>query len=118
MNTIKVKLDTGEVEIKKLPLGRYAELLKAIKELPKSIKSLEGKSNDQIFEVLPSLIGESLPDVVNLLTIATPFTKEQIEAMGLDEVVRVVVAVIEVNNYREVFENLKKVAARPATIKS
>lgn len=116
MKTIKVKLDSGEIEIAKLPLGRYADLLKAIKELPKSVKGFAGKTNDEIFEVLPTVIGESLPDVIGILTIATPLTKEQIEVMGLDEVVRVVVAVIEVNNYREVFDNIKKALARPAQV--
>lgn len=115
MKTIKLKLDNGEIEIAKLPIGKYAELLKAIKELPKHIKGLENQSTDSIIEMLPTLIGESLPDFIEILTIATPLKKEDIEAMGLDEVTRVVVAVIDVNNYREVYENIKKALARPAT---
>ena len=34
-----------------------------------------------------------------------------------DEAVRLVIAVFEVNNYREVYENAKKALARPAEIK-
>lgn len=115
MKTLKVKLDNSEIEIAKLPIGKYAELLKAIKELPKHIGGLENKSTDSIIETLPVLIGESLPDIIDILTIATPLTKEQVEAMGLDEVTKVVLAVIEVNNFREVYENIKKALARPAT---
>lgn len=114
MKTLKVKLDAGEIEIAKLPIGKYAELLKAIKELPKHVKGLEGKSNDEIFEMLPTLIGEGLPDFIGILTIATPLKKEQIEEMGLDEVTRVILGVIEVNNFREVYDNIKKAVARPA----
>jgi hypothetical protein len=114
MKTLKVKLDNGDIEVAKLPIGKYADLLKAIKELPKHIKGLENQSNEAILESLPMLISESLPDFIGILTIATPLTSEQIEAMGLDEVTRVVLAVVEVNNFREVYDNIKKALARPA----
>lgn len=116
MKTQIVKLDVGTVEVAKLPIGKYAELLKAIKELPKHVKGLENKTNDEIFAQLPSLIGEALPDFISILTIATPLKKDQIEAMGLDEVTRVVLAIVEVNNYREVFDNIKKAMARPEVV--
>lgn len=111
--SITVKLDDRELEVKKLPLGKYGELLAAVQELPKTLGGLEGISNDQIFEKLPLLISKSLPDVIGILTIATDLKKEEIEMMGLDEAIKVVVAIIEVNNYRDVFENVKKVLARP-----
>lgn len=117
MKTIKVEIDSGVVEISKLPLGKYAELLKAIKELPKHVAGLQGKTNDEIFDNLPVIIAEALPDVIGILEIATPLKKEQIEVMGLDEVTRVVVAVIEVNNYKEVYAQIKKVTAQPAPTK-
>jgi len=114
MKTLKIKLDNREIELAKLPIGKYAELLKAIKELPKHIKGLENQDTDSIIEMLPALIGESLPDVIEILTIASPLKKEEIEEMGLDEVTRVVLGIIEVNNFKEVYENIKKALARPA----
>lgn len=116
MKTQIVTLDIGTVEVAKLPIGKYAELLKAIKELTKHIKGLENKTNDEIFAQLPALISEALPDFIAILTIATPLKAEQIEAMGLDEVTRVVLAIVEVNNYREVFDNIKKATARPEAL--
>lgn len=113
MKTIKIKLDTKEVEIAKLPIGKYAELLRAIKELPKHISGLQGKDNQAIFDMLPAIIADALPDVIGILTIATPLKAEEIEAMGLDEVTKVVLAVIEVNNYAEVYAQIKKVTAQP-----
>ncbi len=115
MITLKVKLDNREIELAKLPIGKYADLLKAIKELPKHVKGLENQSNDSIIEMLPTLIGESLPDVIEILTIASPLKKDEVEQMGLDEVTRVVLGIIEVNNFKEVYENIKKALARPAT---
>jgi len=111
--TIAVKLDERTIQVSKLPLGKYAELLAAIKELPKHIMGLDGKSNDEILESLPFLISQAFPDIIGILTIATDLTKEEIELLGLDEVSRIVLAVIEVNNYREVYENIKKAMGRP-----
>lgn len=112
MKTQIVKLDDKEIEVAKLPIGKYAELLKAIKELPKHVGGLQGKTNDEILATLPMIISEALPDFIGILMIATPLKRQEIEAMGLDEVTRVVLAVIEVNNYREVYENIKKAMAR------
>ena len=115
--TITVKLEDRTIEIARLPLGRYGELLKALKELPKRIPGLANKSNDLILQELPVLIGEAFPDFINILTIAAPLTREEVEALGLDEVTRIILAVVEVNNYKEVYENIKKAFARPAQIK-
>lgn len=117
MKTQTVKLDNGAIEVAKLPIGKYAELLKAIKELPKHVKGFENKPNDEIFAMLPNVIGEALPDFIEILTIATPLKKEDVEQMGLDEVTRVVVAIVEVNNFREVYDNIKKVTARSEVAK-
>jgi hypothetical protein len=117
MKSQTVKLDNQTIEVAKLPIGKYAELLKALKELPKHVKGLENKPNDEIFAMLPNLIGEALPDFIEILTIATPLKKEEVEEMGLDEVTRVVVAIVEVNNFKEVFDNIKKVTARPEPAK-
>ena len=113
MKSLTIKTDTGTVEIKKLPIGKYSELLKAIKELPKHISGLETLKNDELISRLPSLIAEALPDFIAILTIASPLKKEEIEEMGLDEVTRIVIAIIEVNNFKEVYENIKKVTAPP-----
>jgi hypothetical protein len=82
-------------------------------QLQKHIKGLENKPTDEVFAMLPNLIGEALPDFIEILTIATPLKKEEVEAMGLDEVTRVILAIVEVNNFREVFDNIKKAMARP-----
>ena len=116
MKTLKIKLDNREVELAKLPIGKYAELLKAIKELPKHVKSLENKDSDSIIEMLPTLVGESLPDVIEILTIASPLKREEVEEMGLDEVTRVILGIVEVNNFKGVYKNLKKALALPAKI--
>lgn len=111
--TKQVKLDDRTVTVAKLPIGKYAQLLKAFKKLPKQLKDWDTITNEQLFERLPLLIAEALPDVIDIVEIATPLKKEEIEKLGLDEMVRLIVAIFEVNNYREVFDNIKKVIAQP-----
>lgn len=113
MKTITVELSDKTLEVKQLPLRRYSELLKAVQGLPAKFGGIEKMSNDQIFEQLPTLLATSLPDLIGLLTIATELKAEEIEEMGLSDAIKVVVAVIEVNDYRGVFEQIKKVTARP-----
>lgn len=111
--TISVKLDDKTIEISKLPLGKYADLLSKIKELPKHLQSVQGLTNDKILEQLPFLISVALPDVIAILTVATNLKAQEIEEMGLDEVTEVVLAVIEVNNFKGVYANVKKAMAHP-----
>ena len=112
MKTIKVKLDEKTIEVTKLPIGRYAELLKSLKELPKHISGLSGQTSDQILEKLPQLISESLPDVVRVLTVATTLTEDEINSLGLDEIVEIVLAIVEVNNFKAMYEKVKKAMAQ------
>lgn len=113
--TIIVKLENKELEVKKLPIIRYAEMLKAIKELPQHLGKLDLQKLDveELIKQLPYLVGVALPDVIGILTIATDLEKEEVEQLGLDEITDVVVAVAEVNNYRNVFDKVKKALAQP-----
>ncbi len=116
MKQIEVKLEDKTIIVKKLPLGKYAELLKAVKELPKHIQGLDTLDNATIIAKLPDLLANAFPDVVSIITIATDLKKEEVEAMGLDEATNVVLAIVEVNKYKEVYENIKKALARPTQI--
>lgn len=115
MKTIKIKLDDRSIEVSKLAIGRYTELLKALKEIPKKIVGMGKVTADQILEALPTLLGESLPEAINVLTIATPLTSEELNQLGLDEIVRLCLGVYEVNNYKDVYEQVKKATAQPKT---
>lgn len=110
--SIQVNIDGRKVEVSKLPLGKYAELLKAVKELPKHADRFKNLESNQVLMIMPEIIGESLPDFINILSIATPLTAEEIEQLGLDDAVKLTMAVIEVNNYQEVYNSLKKATAR------
>jgi hypothetical protein len=112
---ITVQLDDRKIEIKKLPIGRYVELLKALETLPKQISGLDGLSNEDVLSRIPLVIAESLPEFIDIMTIATELKREEIEELGLDECIKIVEAVFEVNNFKDVFSSIKKVLARPET---
>lgn len=116
MKQIEIKLDSKTITVKKLPIGKYAELLGAVKNLPAHIQNLGNLENATIVAKLPELIAGATPDFIDIVTIATELKKEEVEELGLDEFVKVVLAIVEVNNYREVYENIKKALARPAQI--
>jgi hypothetical protein len=104
-----IKLEHRELIVKKLPLGKYAELLKALEKLPLQFNSLSGLKNEQLIPKIPALIGECFPDIVRLFTIATDLTQEECEnTIGLSEATDVFMAIIEVNNYRDIFAKIKK----------
>lgn len=118
MKTINIELSNGRtLEVKQLPLRRYAELLKALQNLPKQLGDITSLSNDELFNQLPVLLANSFPDLLNILPIATDLTKDEIESdeFGLKDATSVILAVMEVNDYRTVFEQIKKAMAQPTT---
>lgn len=110
--SIDVKLETRTVKISKLPLGKYAELLGAIEDIPKTLGKFDGLTNEDFMAQLPKLVAVALPDIIKILAIATPLKPDEIEELGLDEVVELIVGIVEVNNYKSVFANIKKMTAQ------
>lgn len=115
MSEIKVKLEEKTIIVKKLPLGRYAELIKQLKKLPTHVQNLPNMDNATILANLPDIIEQSQDDFYNLLAVATDLKPEEIKELGLYEAADLLIAVIEVNKYREVYDKIKKALARPDT---
>ena len=105
--TSVVQLDSGPVEVKKLPLGKYALLLQELQELPKILEKITSFESDEILQQLPSMLATSWSDIVSIMAIATGVSKKELEEdIGLDEGISLVTAVIEVNNFFAVAQNL------------
>lgn len=110
--TLKIQTDIGEVVVSKLPLGKYAELLKAIKELPKHLKGIEGKKVDDVIELIPAIAGEGLGDVIRVLSVATDLPEKDLQTIGLDDAIALFKAIWEVNNFSFIQTEIKKVIAQ------
>lgn len=111
---ITVQLDEQTIEVKKLPIGEYADLLRSIKKLPAHFKDVTNLEVSTIIEKLPEIAGNSLPDLLGIISVATKMTVEEIEPLGLDEIAKLIMAIYEVNNYAEVYKLIKKGLAHPA----
>ena len=117
------------IQVKKLPLGKAAELSLVLESLPKRLKEgSDGKgSKIQSFfeetdfdkvsvaevglalaELLPSLMSVAADFVIDLLAVGTSAPKELLVKIGLDEATALLVAIFEVNNIQAIWGNVQK----------
>jgi len=117
------------IQVKKLPLGKAAELSLVLESLPKRLKDnpdgkgskiqsfFEGVDFDKanatqvglaLAELLPSLMSVAADFVIELLAVGTSTPKELLEKIGLDEATALLVAIFEVNNIQAVWGNVQK----------
>lgn len=117
------------IQVKKLPLGKAAELSLVLESLPKRLKEgPDGKgSKIQSFleevdfnkvsaaevglaltEILPSLMSVAADFVIELLAVGTSAPRELLEKIGLDEATELLVAIFEVNNIQAIWGNVQK----------
>lgn len=111
---MKVKLDKTEVEVVKLPIGRYSELLEVFRALSTKINlsDFTTGSNKDILKMLPDLILGNLPEALKIIQIGTGLSQEEVSALGLNECIDLIMAIIEENKYADVYEKIKKGLAR------
>jgi len=113
-------------EVRKLPLGRAAELSRAFKELPAAIQGLmEGEETKVLFDEsqsadlglvdmavliannLGSLLEVAQDAVIEILQIGSGLDRQIIEGLGLDEASELFLTIVRVNNLSAMQANLK-----------
>lgn len=97
--------------IKPLPLGKYAELMKAFEKLPDHFNSLAGLSNDDVIKRIPAMLADSLPEMTKILSIGSGMSEVEINNLTLDEATDIFLRIYEVNNYSHIFSKVKKAFA-------
>lgn len=108
---IKVSLDTGDVQVKKIPLGRYAQVIREIKGLGKVIDKIAGTDEMDILNAIPEIVADCWGDLVSVIALATGIEEEALnEEIGLNEGYDLVIAILEVNDF---FALIGKVQAFP-----
>lgn len=116
MKYINVKLDEKTVRISKLPAKKYIEVLKLLRALPKKLQEVDDFSsinNEKFIALLPDIIEKCWPEVMIILSEATDLKVEELEELGIHELVELVIGVVEVNKYLEVYQRIKKFTAQP-----
>jgi len=116
--TIEIQLEKKILKVSTLPIGKYALLLKQIKELPKHLSEVDNISQEQLLQKLPFLIATALPDVIGIVVVATDLEKTEAEECSLEEITDIILAIIDVNNFKGIFEKAKKALALPSKQKT
>lgn len=110
---IKVQLDKREVTLSKLPIKRYTEVFDILDKIPQSIQTIDELSYDKILQTVPQLVKNSLPEVLKIVQIGTGIPQEEIDELALDEIIKLLAGIIEVNKYTDVMSQIKKLFAQP-----
>jgi len=98
-----------KVVLKKLALGKYAAILKAFKKLPEKLGQFGAVSNEKIIAALPLMISDSLPELLQILSIASNIpVKELEEEYGLDDTTMLLQGIFEVNDFALVKKNIQR----------
>ncbi|WP_427036505.1 hypothetical protein [Cytobacillus pseudoceanisediminis] len=118
--TIVVELGEEKFEIQKLPLGKYAELMLALKNMPTSVvselQSLDTKNEEAMIQAIFGLFGQAWGQVLDIIAIGSGIDKDRIEndpTIGLDGGVELFLAIYEVNNLEKVVSQVKNAFNRP-----
>lgn len=114
-----VKTDNGDVTVRRLALGDYARLLLVLDKLPTELsKFIQQRDNAEltdkssIIAILPKIIGNSIPEFCDVLAVATDKDRDFFMQSSLKDCIEIFVEAMEINNYSEIKELLKKVTAR------
>lgn len=115
-----VKTEYGDVKIRKMPLSDYAELLKALDNLPKSLisyfkdidnKQLSKMTNMDYVALLPSILSTSWNDLIAVVAVPTDKDAEFIAKLDFADAVDVVAGILELNNLPRIMAAVKKMLA-------
>lgn len=117
--TLTVQTENGPVVVRKLALGDYAELLRALKKLPSELgKAVEDKNdkdlttNATLYAMMTDIIADSIPEFCDVLAVATDKDSKFFIEGDLADALEVFAAVLELNDYSRIANTVKKLMAR------
>lgn len=111
-----IHINDKDITVAKLPLGRYAEFVKALKPLTAKFDAFSGKENSEILAALPEVISNAIPETIHVLAVVTQVSEEEIaNEWGLEDLITVFIAVVQENRFLEAYDKVKKALARPTS---
>ncbi len=96
-NSKSLTVGENEITIKPLKIGQLAKFAKAIKPVMGKISGIEF-TQDQIANLIVDLMIDHSDNLLEMISIATKLTKEQVEDLDPDVFLEIVAAIIEVNS--------------------
>lgn len=118
--SIEVTLGEETFVIKKLPLGKYAQLMFTLQNMPKGVvqefQNIQSKDSQVTMQAVFGIFGQAWGQVLDIIAIGSGIEKERIEndeTIGLDGGVELFLAIWQVNNLEGVFQTVKNGFNRP-----
>ena len=109
MKTKNIELNEKTYSISMLPLGKYAELVGALKSIPEIVADVDALEKEAIIGKLPEIVEKAFPELLQVLHIATGIDVDILKnEIGLVQAVEIIEVVFDVNDY----EMLGKVLGR------
>jgi hypothetical protein len=116
---VTVETDAGPVQVRKLALYDYAELLRALKKLPQEVgKFIESnsaedlKNNETLFAVMPGLVADALPEFCAVLSCCTDKDADfHGRELDLADNLEILAAALSLNDYQKIMGAIKKIRA-------
>lgn len=106
--SIKLLIGDREIIIEKIPLGKYPAIIESLQGLAKHKELFSDISGESIMQSLPQILIVATPEAIKVIHTITGVEEEAISKWGLDDLVRCVEAIFEVNDFNYVYGTLKK----------
>lgn len=111
--------ELGVVEVHRMPLKDYAELLRALKNLPGIISKFTDDKNDvkdfkdaELFELIRDVLIESWDDLIDVIAVPTNKTGDELGLLDGADAIDVIDAILELNDIVRIVNAVKKISAR------
>lgn len=118
---ISVETELGVVQVHKMPLKDYAELLRALKNLPQIIAKFTDKdvnidslSETETLDLIRDLLIESWDDLIAIVAVPTDKDAEFLGRLDGADAIDVIDAILELNDIMRIVAAVKKILARRA----
>lgn len=119
--SITVTTDLGEINVHKMPLRDYAELLRALENLPAIFSKFTGQdvdlkkmSDSETFDMVRDVLIESWDDLIKLIAVPTDKDAEFLGSLDGPDGIDVIDAILELNDIPRIIASVKKIWARRA----
>lgn len=125
-NQITVPTDQGDVVVHKMPLGDYGQILRVLDALPDTIKKFVGDKTEaelkamtytDLLDFLPTLLADSWPDVVALISVPTDKDADFLAKVDGPDAFDIIVAILQLNDFMRIAASIKKLQALKAKVK-
>lgn len=118
-NELTVNTELGDVVVHKMPLADYAELLRALSNLPKNLGNILGDdidtknmANSEFLQKLPAILADSWGDIGSILAVPTDKDAAFLLQLSGADAFDVIDAIFQLNDFARIVSTVKKMLAR------